>query len=93
MENLLSLFAGAESTYYYVYIAFLRYLMPVLALLLLIRCLGPLLTFRREPEIWAWLCMADEKNCQLPIGKTSSAEASAAILLLIFLRCPAITRF
>ena len=30
-----------------------RFLLPVLALLILIRCAKSLLTFRKEPEIWA----------------------------------------
>ena len=33
------------------YIGFLRYAVPVLTFLLLLRCVWPLLTFRREPEI------------------------------------------
>lgn len=47
------------------YIGFLRYAAPVLTFLLLLRCVLPLLTFRREPEIWAWLNMAD--GSQIPI--------------------------
>ena len=37
------------------YLGFLRVVAPVLCGLLLLRCFTPLLTFRREPEIWAWL--------------------------------------
>ena len=47
------------------YVGFARIAMPFLALLLLLRCTLPLLTFRREPEIWAWLNMAD--GTQVPI--------------------------
>lgn len=61
------------------YVAFLRYAAPVLTVLLLLRCLLPLLTFRREPEIWAWLNMAD--GSQIPIthwetviGRSKSAD-------------------
>jgi len=43
----------------------LRYLAPVVALVLLGRCIMPLLTFRKEPEIWAWLNMPD--GSQIPI--------------------------
>ena len=43
----------------------LRYLAPVIAMLLLLRCIMPLLTFRREPEIWGWLNMPD--GSQIPI--------------------------
>ena len=61
IENLKDL----DASYLYVYIGILRYLMPVLAVLLLFRCARPLLHFRREPEIWAWLCLTDGKK--LPI--------------------------
>jgi len=44
------------------YIGFLRYALPVLSILLMLRCFLPLLTFRREPEIWAWLVMSDGKK-------------------------------
>ena len=47
------------------YIGFLRYAVPVLTFLLLLRCVWPLLTFRREPEIWAWLNLTD--CTQIPI--------------------------
>ena len=43
----------------------LRYAVPAVALLVLLRCILPLLTFRREPEIWAWLNLAD--GTQIPI--------------------------
>ena len=42
-----------------VYLAVMRYLAPALALILLWRCGRPLLTFRKEPEIWAWLAIKD----------------------------------
>ena len=47
------------------YIGFLRLAVPALSLFLLLRCCLPLLTFRREPEIWAWLNMPD--GSQVPI--------------------------
>ncbi len=37
----------------------LRYLFPLLALWILARCIRPLLTFRQEPEVWAWLTLSD----------------------------------
>ena len=49
-------------TYLHVYIGFLRYAAPILVVLLLLRCFRPLLTFRKEPEIWAWLMLADGKK-------------------------------
>ena len=46
-------------TYMNVYIAMLRYVAPILALLILLRAALPLIRFRREPEIWAWIKMSD----------------------------------
>ena len=51
--------------YFGSYIGFLRYAIPCLAAFLLLRCIWPLLTFRREPEIWGWLNMED--GTQIPI--------------------------
>lgn len=48
-----------------VFTAMLRWIAPILAAVLLLRCIKPLLTFRREPEIWAWLCLSNGKK--LPI--------------------------
>lgn len=65
MENLVAEIAGAQSAYGNVLIAVLRWIMPVLAAVLLFRCIRPLMSFRREPEIWAWLCLTGGKK--LPI--------------------------
>ncbi len=62
MNNILDALSGADGTYIYVLRSVTRYLLPLLAALLLIRCIRPLLTFRREPEIWAWLCLPDGKK-------------------------------
>ena len=65
MDRILSAVFAASETEINVYLGFLRIAAPVLALLLLLRVCMPLLTFRREPEIWAWLCLRDGKK--LPI--------------------------
>ena len=59
----------------------LRYLAPLVALILLGRCIMPLLTFRKEPEIWAWLNMPD--GSQIPIthwenviGRSNSCDVT-----------------
>ena len=52
-------------TYANVFHAIMRYGGPVMALLLLLRCAWPLLTHRREPEIWAWLVL--ENGERLPL--------------------------
>ena len=61
------------------FVGILRYIMPVLGAILLMRCAKPLLTFRREPEIWAWLNLKD--GTQFPIthwenviGKSRSSD-------------------
>ena len=56
---------AARDTYANVLVAILRYGAPILTFIILLRCLKPLLTFRREPEIWAWLCISD--GSRLPI--------------------------
>ena len=65
MDNLIQALTQADGAYIRVFTQTMRYLMPVLAALLLFRCIRPLLTFRREPEIWAWLCLEDQRR--LPI--------------------------
>ncbi len=53
-------------TYANVFNSIMRFLAPALALLLLLRCSWPLLTFRREPEIWARLVLPNGKK--LPVN-------------------------
>ena len=65
MADFVSSLQNAESTYIHVYITALRWVAPILACLILLRCILPLLSFRREPEIWGWLCLEDGKK--LPI--------------------------
>lgn len=65
MDSFFQMLQTARDTYSNVLVGILRYGAPALALVLLLRCLKPLLTFRREPEIWAWLCLTD--GTKLPI--------------------------
>ena len=62
---LLASAVGADPTFYNVFITIFRYLAPLLAGTVLFRAIKPLLTFRREPEIWAWLCLSNDEK--LPI--------------------------
>ena len=43
----------------------MRFVFPVLAFIIVFRCAKSLLSFRREPEIWAWLCLPD--GTRLPV--------------------------
>ncbi len=54
-----------DATFYNVFIAIFRWVAPALAAVILFRTIKSLLTFRREPEIWAWLCLSEERK--LPI--------------------------
>ena len=65
MLDFVSTLFYAEPAYIRMFTACLRYIAPVLALVLLFRCMKPLLTFRREPEIWAWLRLEDDRK--LPV--------------------------
>ena len=65
MDELISTLSGISAGHIKTFIAILRYLIPILAGLLLVITCRPLLTFRREPEIWAWLILPDGKK--LPI--------------------------
>lgn len=61
----LEIFTNADQTFVQVFQAMLRYLAPALAFLILFCCVRPMLTFRREPEIWAWLSLED--GTKLPV--------------------------
>ena len=65
MDNWIGALTKVDAAYVNVFQEILRYGAPALAALLLLRCIKPLLTFRREPEIWAWLILRDERR--LPI--------------------------
>lgn len=64
-EMFLQSLQSSGDAYAALYIGFLRYFVPIAAGVLLLRCAFPLMTFRREPEIWAWLTMTGGK--QIPV--------------------------
>ena len=81
MENILSNLPADTTLLASEYIGILRYALPALTILLLLRCFFPLLTFRREPEIWAWLNLSD--GSQIPvthwetvIGRSKSCDVT-----------------
>ena len=65
MTVFLTALLSENTIYANVFAHIFRWVAPVLIFVLMLRCIKPLLTFRREPEIWAWLCLADGKK--LPI--------------------------
>ena len=65
MSDVLQDVLSKDLTFTNSYLAVFRLLAPILAIFLLWRCCKPLLTFRREPEIWGFLCIKDGKK--LPI--------------------------
>ena len=79
LESILQNLTMVAPAYVRVFLAGLRYAAPVLALLLLWRCLHPLITFRREPEIWGWLQVGSESAYPLThwenvIGRAKSCD-------------------
>ena len=59
MDVILDFFRGPEGvTFLSLYHSTLRLILPVLALVIVIRSARSLLGFRREPEVWAWLRLA-----------------------------------
>ena len=65
MEDILISFSEVNPDFIAAYRGILRFAAPILVVLLLFRCGKALLTFRREPEIWGWLTMAD--GTKIPI--------------------------
>ena len=79
MEEFVRALASAGEVYSDVLTGFCRYAAPIVALLLLIRCCRPLLTFRQEPEIWAWLSFQDGRKVPVThwenvIGRSKHAD-------------------
>lgn len=65
MNTIIQTLSEANDYYSLVFDGLLRYLAPCLILILVIRCMKPLLTFRKDPEIWAWLVLSD--GTKLPV--------------------------
>ena len=61
MEQITAFLAGLRENAAFAgaYGSIIRYVLPVLVLLILVRCAKSLLAFRKEPEIWAWLELPD----------------------------------
>jgi len=79
MESIMQTFLYFKDNYADVYNGLLRYVVPCITVLLLLRCWIPLITFKREPEIWAWLMLSDGKKIPIThwenvIGRSKSSD-------------------
>ena len=78
------MFSDLDPAYEAFYISLVRRACPLLCFLLLVRCALPLLTFRREPEIWGWLVMTDGNRIPIThwenvIGRSKNCDVSIAL--------------
>ena len=83
-RTLLNLVAQSRETYAAVFLAISRYLVPALGAWLLLHCARPLISFRREPEIWAWLKFTDGTQVAVThwenvIGRAKSSDITVAL--------------
>lgn len=58
------------------YFGFVRWAVPILTVFMLFRCALPLLTFRRQPEVWGWLVY--ENGQKIPITQWENIIGRAA---------------
>lgn len=84
IQTLLNLVQQSRETYAAVFLAVSRYLVPALGAWLLLHCARPLISFRREPEIWAWLKFADGTQVAVThwenvIGRAKSSDITVAL--------------
>jgi cell division protein FtsW len=84
LQTLLNLVQQSRETYAAVFLAVSRYLVPALGAWLLLHCARPLISFRREPEIWAWLKFADGTQVAVThwenvIGRAKSSDITVAL--------------
>lgn len=62
MEALLDSIGHIHPVYISVFVAVMRFAAPALAAIILWRCCKGLLTFKKEPEVWAWLQISGGKK-------------------------------
>ena len=84
LQALLNLVQQSRETYAAVFLAVSRYLVPALGAWLLLHCARPLISFRREPEIWAWLKFTDGTQVAVThwenvIGRAKSSDITVAL--------------
>ena len=79
MESILQTLANMDTTYVKVFLAAMRLISPLLAAMLLCRCLKPLVAFKRSPEIWGWLQISGKERIVLThweniVGRSKSCD-------------------
>ena len=84
LQTLLNLVQQSRETYAAVFWAVSRYLVPALGAWLLLHCARPQISFRREPEIWAWLKFTDGTQVAVThwenvIGRAKSSDITVAL--------------
>ena len=84
LHEVFDLVLASRDTYAAVFLAISRYLVPALGLWLLLHCARPLISFRREPEIWAWLKFSDGSQVAVThwenvIGRSKSSDITIAL--------------
>lgn len=84
LQSILDLLTQSRELYADVFVAVARYIVPALAAWLLLHCARPLLSFRREPEIWAWLKFTDGSQVAVThwenvIGRSKSSDITVAL--------------
>ena len=84
LHEVFDLVLASRDTYAAVFLAISRYLVPALGLWLLLHCARPLISFRREPEIWAWLKFSDGSQVAVThwenvIGRSKSSDITVAL--------------
>ena len=83
-QTLVQLIQQSRETYAAVFLAVSRFLVPGLGAWLLLHCARPLISFRREPEIWAWLKFTDGSQVAVThwenvIGRSKSSDITVAL--------------
>ena len=79
MESFLNTLLMNRADWLAGYLGMLRWIAPVLTGILLLRCFRSLLTFRRQPEIWAWLKTPDDSKIPVThwenvIGRSAGSD-------------------
>lgn len=83
MDNLIQMITRDPAAFTASYIGFSRYAVPVISILILLRGALPLITFKREPEIWGWLKMTDGTKIPIThwenvIGRSRSCDVTVS---------------